>query len=184
MSEKYNELKLYSPLTAELVEDEPDLDWEYGDVVDYPLPLDGRDLVDFRDTIEEAIADEVLPEEAERGFMHYYHFQYSESSVDAKVRSLRVGVEEINDRLYAVATCEVKGKLTPDELTELKEFCVGQYADGWGEGFEQRERWCADGSLYVHFWQPDKFFICTREEMEQNRRRQQNKNVQRGGDAR
>ena len=36
MSEKYNELKLYSPLTAELVEDEPDLDWEYGDVVDYP----------------------------------------------------------------------------------------------------------------------------------------------------
>ena len=69
------------------------------------------------------------------------------------VRSLRVGVVDINDRLYAVATCEVKGKLTPDELTELKEFCVGQYADGWGEGFEQRERRCADGSLYVHFWQ-------------------------------
>lgn len=181
MSEKYNELKLYSPLTAELVEDEPDLDWEYGDVVDYPLPLDGRDLVDFRDTIEEAIADEVLPEEVERGLMTWFR---GSESLNNKVNSVRITVEEINDRLYAVATCEVKGKLTPDELTELKEFCVGQYADGWGEGFEQRERRCAEGSLYVHFWQPDKFFICTREEMEQNRRRQQNKNVQRGGEAR
>ena len=181
MSEKYNELKLYSPLTAELVEDEPDLDWEYGDVVDYPLPLDGRDLVDFRDTIEKAIADEVLPEETERGLMTW--FRGSESP-NNKVNAVRITVAEIHDRLYAVATCEVKGKLTPDELTELKEFCVGQYADGWGEGFEQRERRCADGSLYVHFWQPDKFFICTKEETEQNRRRQQNKNVQRGGDAR
>ena len=105
-------------------------------------------------------------------------------NVKNMVISFRITAEVINDRLYAVATCKVKGKLTPDELTELKEFCVGQYADGWGEGFEQRERRCADGSLYVHFWQPDKFFICTREEMEQNRRRQQNKNVQRGGDAR
>ena len=181
MSEKYNELKLYSPLTAELVEDEPDLDWEYGDVVDYPLPLDGRDLVDFRDTIEEAIADEVLPEEVERGLMNWF---WVCDNLNNTLNSVRITAEEINDRLYAVATCKVKGKLTPDELTELKEFCVGQYADGWGEGFEQRERRCADGSLYVHFWQPDKFFICTREEMEQNRRRQQNKNVQRGGDAR
>ena len=184
MSEKYNELKLYSPLTAELVEDEPDLDWDYVDVADYAQNLDGQDLVYFRDTIEQAIADETLPEEAERGLMHYYHFQYSESSVDAKVLSLRVGVEEINDRLYAVATCEVKGQLTPDELAELKEFCVGEYSDGWGEGFEQRERRCADGELYVHFWQSDKFFICTQEKMAQNRRRQQNKNVQRGGEAR
>lgn len=181
MSEKYNELKLYSPLTAELVEDEPDLDWDYLYVADYAQNLDGQDLVYFRDTIEQAIADETMPEEAERGLMVWYG---KKDSINDKVHSIRVGVEEINNRLYAVTTCEVKGRLTPDELAELKEFCVGQYADGWGEGFEQRERHCFDGELYVHFYQPDRFFICTKEEMEQNRRRQQNKNVQRGGEAR
>jgi hypothetical protein len=181
LTEKYNELKLYSPLTAELVTDEPDQDWGYLDVPDYAQNLDGQDLVEFRKVIEQGIADEVLPEEAERGLMAWY---IQKDSINAKVHSLWVGVEEINGRLYGVATCEVKDKLTPDELAELKEFCAGQYADGWGEGFEQRERHCADGELYVHFYQPDKFFICTKEEMEQNRRRQQNKNVQKGGEAR
>lgn len=181
MSEKYNELKLYSPLTAELVEDEPDWDLDYLDEADYAQKLDGQDLVYFRDVIEQAIADETMPEEAERGLMHWYG---KKDSINDKVHSLRVGVEEINDRLYAVATCEVKGRLTPDELAELKEYCAGQYADGWGEGFEQRERKCDDGELYVHFWQSDKFFICAQEEMAQNRRRQHNKNVQRGGEAR
>ena len=51
MSEKYNELKLYSPLTAELVENEPDLDWDYFDVADYAQNLDGQYLVYFRDII-------------------------------------------------------------------------------------------------------------------------------------
>ncbi len=184
MTEKYNELKLYSPLTAEFVEREPDQDWGNLNVADYAQNLDGQDLVDFREVIEQGIADEVMPEEVERGLMHYYCYYNAESSVNAKVHSLRVGVEEIKGRLYGVATCEVKGKLTPDELSELKEFCAGQYADGWGEGFEQRERHCADGELYVHFYQPDKFFICTKDEMTQNRRRQQNKNVQKGGEAR
>ncbi len=183
MSEKYNELKLYSPLTAELMGEEPDLDWDYGDVADYAQPLSSQDLVDFRDTIQEAIDDEVLPEEAERGLMAWYG---KKDSLNSKVHSIRIGVEEINDRLYGVAVCEVKGQLSADELAELKEYCTGQYADGWGEGFEQRERWCAAGALYVHFWQRDKFFICTKEEMEQNRRqqRQQQSQKQKGGESR
>lgn len=168
MTEGYNELKLYSPLTAELVEDEPDSAWEYEDMSAYAQQLDGQDLVEFGEVIEQGIEDETLPEEAERGLMAWY---MKDDAINTKVHSLRVGVEEINNRLYAVATCEVKGRLTPDELAELKEFCAGQYADGWGEGFEQRERRCAEGELYVHFWCPDMFFICTKEEMEQNRRR-------------
>lgn len=184
MNTKYKELKLYSPLTAEFVSEEPDSAWEYEDMSAYAQQLDGQDLVYFREVIEQGIADEALPEEAERGLMHYYRYYNAESSVNAEVHSLRVGVEEIKGRLYGVAICEVKGKLTPDELAELKEFCVGQYADGWGEGFEQRERRCAGGELYVHFYQFNKFFICTKEEMAQNRRRQQNKTIQRGGEAR
>ena len=164
-----NELKLYSPITADFVEDEPDeeLDLGYMDIEDYAQHLDGRDLVYFQDIIEETIEDETLPEEAERGLMTWY-------------------VEEKNDRLYGVAVCEVRGELNPDELAELKEYCTGQYADGWGEGFEQRERKCADGELYVHFWRSDKFFICTEQEMERNRQRQKQRQAQkqRGGGAR
>ena len=181
MSAKYNELKLYSPLAAEFVDEEQKKNWDYVDLANYAQNLDGQDLVYFRDTIEQAIADETLPEEAERGLMTWYR---EKDVINDKVHSIRIGVEEVNDRLYAVATCEVKGQLTPDELAGLKEYCTGQYADGFGESFEQRARKCADGELYVHFWQSDKFFICTKEEMAQNRRRQQNKNVQRGGEAR
>ena len=181
MSEKYSELKLYSPLTAELVEREPDLDWGYMNMADYAQNLDGQDLLEFGEVIEQGIESETMPEEAERGLMTWYR---EKDVINDKVHSIRIGVEEVNDRLYAVATCEVKGQLTPDELAGLKEYCTGQYADGFGESFEQRARKCADGELYVHFYQPDKFFICTKEEMAQNRRRQQNKNVQRGGEAR
>ena len=173
MSEKYSELKLYSPLTAELVEREPDLDWGYMNMADYAQNLDGQDLLEFGEVIEQGIESETMPEEAERGLMTWYR---EKDVINDKVHSIRIGVEEVNDRLYAVATCEVKGR--------LKEYCTGQYADGFGESFEQRARKCADGELYVHFWQSDKFFICTKEEMAQNRRRQQNKNVQRGGEAR
>ena len=179
MSEKYSELKLYSPLTAELVEREPDLDWGYMNMADYAQNLDGQDLLEFGEVIEQGIESETMPEEAERGLMTWYR---EKDVINDKVHSIRIGVEEVNDRLYAVATCE--GQLTPDELAGLKEYCTGQYADGFGESFEQRARKCADGELYVHFWQSDKFFICTKEEMAQNRRRQQNKNVQRGGEAR
>lgn len=34
---------------------------------------------------------------------------------------------------------------------------AGQYSDGWGEGFEQRDIEVDGGILNVHFWQPDGF---------------------------
>lgn len=122
MSEKYSELKLYSPLTAELVEREPDLDWGYMNMADYAQNLDGQDLLEFGEVIEQGIESETMPEEAERGLMTWYR---EKDVINDKVHSIRIGVEEVNDRLYAVATCEVKGQLTPDELAGLKEYCTG-----------------------------------------------------------
>ena len=87
-------------------------------------------------------------------------------AVDEKVLSISVDVEEVDGELFGVAVCKVKGSLDPCELEELKEFCVGQYSDGWGEGYEQRPRKTDYGDLYVSFWEYDGFFIRTKEELE------------------
>ena len=159
------ELKLYSPLSAELVEDAPARDW-----IDEPEPpdsqiLDGEDLTApvFHTAILNGIEAEQAPEEAKRGLMLYYH---GPESVNEKVVSLFPTVEEMDGKLYGVAVCRVREHLAPDELAELKEFCAGQYADGWGEGYEQRPRKTEYGDLYVSFWQGEDYFILTKEEME------------------
>lgn len=60
----------------------------------------------------------------------------------------------------------MSGTLTPEQLNELKETCIGQYADGWGEGFEQQPRQTSEGELYIHFWQGNNsFFLRTAQEM-------------------
>ena len=41
--------------------------------------------------------------------------------------------------------------------TVLCNYISGQYSDGWGEGFEQRDIRVDDGTLAVHFWQEDGF---------------------------
>ena len=178
------ELKLYSPLSAELVEDAPARDW-----IDEPEPpdaqiLDSEDLTApvFHAAILKGIEDEKSPGEEKQGLMLYYH---GSEAVKEKVASLFPTVEEMGGKLYGVAVCQVKGQLTPDELAELKEFCAGQYADGWGEGYEQRPRKTEYGDLYVSFWQGEDYFILTKEEMETARTPAPTRHqLQRGGEAR
>ena len=47
--------------------------------------------------------------------------------------------------------------LTAEEQAVFCAYISGQYSDGWGEGFEQREIDAGDGKLYVHFWQDHDF---------------------------
>lgn len=185
MQDEITELRLYSPITADLYEpDNGDRDWEDEDYdPDTPIELDGYELTPYREVIQEAIADEALPEEATRGLMAYFH---GAASVDEKVISLRPTVEELDHRLYGVAICQVRGKLTPEELEELKEYASGQYSDGWGEGAEQRPRQTSNGELYFHFWQEKRFYIRTAQEMgfEPPAPAQHKPHQKRGGDAR
>ncbi len=64
-----------------------------------------------------------------------------------------------------MAVCQLTAPLTEEELSELKEYCTGQYADGLGEGFEQRPQKTEFGDLYVHLWQDKNFSILTAQEM-------------------
>ena len=166
------ELKLYSPLSGELTEQ------EYDD----PQPMDGSDLAMFQDVILQGIEDEQMPETEGRGLMAYFD---GSDAVNEKVISLFPSVEEVDGRLYGAAVCQVKEALTPGEMAELKEYCTSQYADGWGEGYEQRPRRTSYGELYVSFWQARDFFILTKEEMETARAASRPPHQpKRGGEAR
>lgn len=149
-------LKLYMPLTVDFYPRD-----EWGDSSDEEEQWDDRTLTEYEDQILSALVKNRMPEERERGLMHWYGEQ---DSLDAKVRSAEFTVEVRNRRLWGVAECRVVGKLTSDELTSLKDFISGQASDGWGEGFEQREIEVDGGELYVHLWQWDNWSIQTEQE--------------------
>ena len=86
--------------------------------------------------------------------MQYYH---EDDSVRSKVVSAVPSVEICGNKLCGCLTVELKETLLDDEQTVLCNYISGQYSDGWGEGFEQRDIRVDDGMLAVHFWQEDGF---------------------------
>ena len=76
----------------------------------------------------------------------------------------KITVEWINGKLYGVCTASVDDDWTDSDTEQFKDYLIGQYADGWGEGFEQREIDTSDGELYVHLWSWENWSIQTEEE--------------------
>ena len=151
------ELKLYMPLTADLYERN-----EWGDMEDEPIELNGSELCGYEDQIRLALLKEQMPEEKERGLMHWYH---DTDLLGQKVRSIVFNVEERNRQLWGVAECQITQDLNPQEMHRLKDYISGQASDGWGEGFEQHEI-CPDRDteLYVHLWNSDSSWSIQTEE--------------------
>ena len=83
---KLTTLKLYMPLTADLYERN-----EYGDLDDSSTRLEGSELRGYQDQIMAALVKSRMPEETERGLMHWYD---EADSVDRKVHSAVFTVEK------------------------------------------------------------------------------------------
>ena len=149
-------LKLYMPLTADFYPRD-----EWGDISEEGELWDGRTLLDCEGQIHGALVRNRMPEEKERGLMHWYDKQ---DSLDVKVQSAEFTVEARNGQLWGVAECRVVGELSPEELSTLKDYLTGQAADGWGEGMDLEQIQVDGGELYIHLWNSENWSIQTEQE--------------------
>ena len=154
-------MKFYSPLTAEFFPDEPD--WEDESYNEYEgYPMDGHDLLQYADAVDEAVKKDIVDFDGD--LMQYYH---EDDSVRRKVVSAVPSVEICGNKLCGCMNVELREPLNEGEQAALCDYISGQYSDGWGEGFEQRDIRVDDGTLAVHFWQEDRFKMTPEREMQQ-----------------
>ena len=132
--------------------------------------MDGHDLLQYADAVDEAVKKDIADFNGD--LMQYYH---EDDSVRSKVVSAVPSVEIHGNKLCGCLNVELKEALLDDEQTVLCNYISGQYSDGWGEGFEQRNIRVDDGTLAVHFWQEDGFkmtptFEKTQEQVQMTQR--------------
>ncbi len=117
-----------------------------------------------------------------------YADEYHGSTYYKKLHKITMTAEWYNRHLYGVAICEVSDDWTDEDTDKLKEYLLAQYADGWAEGFEQREiysfteietaeeydeeadeyyesEWEERNDVYISFWQSKGFKIMTEAEL-------------------
>ena len=145
------QMKFYSPLTADFFPNEPDYEDEFYDEYE-GYPQDGHELLEYETAIHDAVENDTRDFGGD--LMQYYR---EDDSVRGKVVTAIPSVELHGNELCGCLTVELKEPLLDDEQTVLCNYITGQYSDGWGEGFEQRDIRVDDGTLAVHFWQEDGF---------------------------
>lgn len=147
MPENEITLKLYSPLTGDFYRNDAD---EYGwnnEVTDYPTLFSGADMSYYEDSIREAVEQHNI----DNGNLMPYFDKEQNPGVKTKVLSAIPSVEIRNGELMGCTTVKLREPLTDAEMKDFQDYLKGQFSDGWGEGFEQREIQTGDGVLYVHF---------------------------------
>lgn len=145
------QMKFYSPLTADFFpNDTEDLGDDYSEYEG--IPYTGKELTGYRNVIRDAIYEDV--KDFYGDLMRYYR---EDDSVRRKVVRAVPTVDEVNGELVGSLWVDTDAPLTAEEQAVFCAYITGQYSDGWGEGFEQRDIRVDDGTLAVHFWQEDGF---------------------------
>ena len=119
-----------------------------------PDEFSGFELADYEESIQSAITASL---KGSGGDLTPYFSEQRTPGVKAKVLSAIPSVELRDGELMGCTTVRLKEPLDKVEMSALQEYLRGQFSDGWGEGFEQREIDVGDGKLYVHFWQDHDF---------------------------
>ena len=119
-----------------------------------PDEFSGFELADYEESIRSAITASL---KGSGGDLMPYFSEQRTPGVKAKVLSAIPSVELRDGELMGCTTVRLKEPLDKAEMSALQEYLLGQFSDGWGEGFEQREIQTADGVLYVHFWEAEPF---------------------------
>ena len=139
-------VNLLTELTGNLISEESEWEEDWSESDEYGMPLDGTELADYEDAIREE-----LNRYGEDDLMQYFS---GSASIQEKVKSAVVTIENQEGTLYGCTKLELNEFLNPEELKELGDYITGQYSDGWGEGFEQQDIQVEEGILNVHFWHP------------------------------
>ena len=116
----------------------------------------------YADAVDEAVKKDIADFNGD--LMQYYH---EDDSVRSKVVNAVPSVEIHGNKLCGCLNVELQESLNEGEQAVLCDYISGQYSDGWGEGFEQRDIRVDDGTLAVHFWQEDGFEMTPEREMQQ-----------------
>ena len=110
--------------------------------------LDNCQIAEYADEINRGIEKNDLPEEKERGLMHWC----SDGELDEKIYSAHCSAEVVNGELTGVVTAKVFGELSDVEMKKFLDYCSGQLSDGWGESLEQHGIMTGIGEVFVSFW--------------------------------
>ena len=147
----------YCPLVARVYPRD-----EYGGYDEYPDDYGGDFLAQYEDRIRKPIKQEEL-----HGENLAMYFAGSDGTV-SKLKEIHFGTQNVDGVLYGKIRVELTETLTEEENAEIKEFLIGQCADGLGEGLEQREIEIPEGIMYVSFWNADDYFMLGEEEFDKH----------------
>ena len=137
------ETKLYCPLRIKMESEDGG----------YPEEICSANYIDYDDEINENIRKDISFDEdaVKRGLAAYLHNDH----LNQKVYSIMPMAETRNGDLYGVAVIRSYGELDSAETIELANYITGQFADGWGEGYEQHPVELSEDEVYISFWNSD-----------------------------
>ena len=142
---------------------------------------------DQYDTPAELVGDiERMTDEVGNRYLRYYEYEirellqkeqdldgtnmkdyfYDDDNAQKKMVSCQWDIVDRSNTLYGKVDFRLKEPFTAEEKELVRSWCIGQAADGLGEGLEQRPIETEDGDLYVSMWNSgDDYFMYDEDEM-------------------